>query len=344
MSPGRSPVRLVDIAREAGVSRVAVGHVLNGSGGKHVRIADDTREKILKIARRMNYRPNLAAQQLRGARSQMIGVVLDTVNTPVMYNRLAAIESEASRRGYRLMIGQVHSEPSGLITYLDDFAARGVDGVLCLLDLMRSYREELRQTLAGRPNLVMHGKPLIEGGSCIRVDTTDAIYQAAGHLIDRGRNRVAMLLWNEEDALCEARRQGYANAHRSRNRDVEASLVWSAESPTATPDPQTIDRCIDVLVNERRADAIIAPNDVWAVRLMKRMKAQGVRVPDDVAMIGYDNLDIAEVIEPGLTSIDQSHAAYASAAIDLLGRMVEEHEAVAETVTIQPLLIVREST
>lgn len=342
MSTKPTRARLIDVAREAGVSRVAAGSVLNGSGGESVRVGEATRKRVLEIARRLNYRPNLAAQQLRGAASRVFGVILDTVNTPVMYNRLAAIEREASRRGYRLMVGQAHNEPSGLAAYLDDFEARGVDGVLCLLDLMRTYRHQLRETLEGHPHLIMHGRPILDGQSCVRVDTEDAIYQVTGHLIDRGRQRVALVIWNEEDALSYARRAGFDAAHRSRGRDSDEPMIFNADSDTPDPSPKIVDTCIDALIGKRSADAVIAPNDVWAVRLMKQMKRRGIRVPDDVAMVGYDNLDIAEVIEPGLTSIDQNHDAYADAALDLLE--ASGRRSVSEVITIRPQLVVREST
>lgn len=346
MTEPTGPARLSDIAQAAGVSRVAVGRVLNGSGGDHVRVSEATREKILTIARRMNYRPNLMAQQLRGVRSQLFGVILDTVNAPVMYSRLSALEQEANRRGYRLMIGQVHSDPTGIDAYLDDFESRGVEGVICLLDLMRDYRRSLDPSLTGRRNIVMHGQPLRADGMCVRVDTADGAFQATGHLLDRRRRRVGMLLWNEEDALCDLRRDGYHAAHRSRGVDVDKQLIFSADCPTADPTDAVIDRAIDTLINKRGAEAIVAPNDVWAVRLIKRLKARDLRVPEDVAMVGYDNLDIAEAVEPELTSIDQQHAQYAAAALDLLCEIAggAERPPAGRTVTIKPLLIVRHSS
>ncbi|QNN22505.1 LacI family transcriptional regulator [Planctomycetales bacterium ZRK34] len=346
MTDTKGPARLSDIAKAAGVSRVAVGRVLNGSGGDHVRVSEATREKILTIARRMNYRPNLMAQQLRGVRSQLFGVILDTVNAPVMYSRLSALEQEAGRRGYRLMIGQVHSDPTGIDAYLDDFESRGVEGVICLLDLMRGYRSSLDPSLAHRRNIVMHGQPLRPGGMCVRVDTADGVFQATGHLLDRQRSRVGMLLWNEEDALCDLRREGYQAACQSRGIEVDDELIYNADCQTADPTDDVIERAIDVLVDERGAEAIVAPNDVWAVRLIKRLGARGRRVPDEVAIVGYDNLDIAEAVEPELTSIDQQHTQYAAAALDLLCETAGggQKSTSGRTVTIKPLLRVRRSS
>src|SRR5687767_11001013 len=106
--PSRSaPARLVDVAARAGVSRVTAAQVLNGSGGRTVRVGEETRQRVLEVARHLGYTPNRIAQQLRGVRSRMLGVILDTVNMPVMYARLSALEEKARSRGYRLIIGQV---------------------------------------------------------------------------------------------------------------------------------------------------------------------------------------------------------------------------------------------
>lgn len=341
------PARLVDIAKAAGVSRVTVGQVLNQSGGESVRVGEKTRERVLDIARRMNYRPNRVAQQLRGIRSRMLGVILDTINIPVMYNRLAQLEREATRRGYRLTIGQVHHDPAGIAEYLDDFEGRGVEGIIFLFDLMRGYSEELEPIFQGHENIVFHNRPIDENATCVRVDTADAIRQCVAHLAETGRRRIGMALWNMADELMLRRREGYEAEHAVRGMTVEPGLIWSAESESEAPTPQAIDAAIDTLVVQQRADAVIASNDNWAVRLIQQLKQRRFRVPDDVAVIGYDNLDIATVIEPSLTTIDQQHEAYARAAIDLLIRLIEREDNLPleqREVTIKPRLVVREST
>jgi len=142
------------------------------------------------------------------------------------------------------------------------------------------------------------------------------------------------------------RRAGYAAELAARGHRVEESLIWSAEAAGGLPDPATLDRAIDELIGSQQSDAIIAADDVWAVRLIQRLKARGYRVPDDVAVVGYDNLDLATVIEPALTTVDQQHVLYAEAAIDLLVKVTNDEPVapVDRVRTIRPQLIVREST
>ncbi|NUQ62506.1 MAG: LacI family DNA-binding transcriptional regulator [Pirellulales bacterium] len=341
-----APSRLIDVAHEAGVSRMAAAHVLNGTGGSTVRVSEATRQRVLEIARRLHYRPNRIAQQLRGARSRMLGVIYDTWNLPVMSARLAALEQEASRRQYRLMIGQVRRDPAGIREYLDDFEGRGVEGIICLFDLMRGYDRQLRPLFHPGLRVVFYGKPILDDAGCVRVDTADGVRQAVAHLLDRGRKRPALVMWNAADEKSALRREGYRDEMKGRGLPVDRKLMWSAGSRSGTPSQDVLDRAIETLVRERRADALIADDDVWAVRLIQRLKDRGCRVPDDVAVVGYDNLELATVIDPPLTTMDQDHDACARAMLGLLLEMVEQDgkPLARREITIKPKLIVRKST
>ncbi|NLY01924.1 MAG: LacI family transcriptional regulator [Rhodopirellula sp.] len=325
---------------------MAAAHVLNGTGGSTVRVSEATRRRVIEIARRLHYRPNRIAQQLRGARSQMLGVIFDTWNLPVMSARLAAMEQEASRRQYRLMIGQVRRDPAGIQEYLDDFQGRGVEGIICLFDLMRGYDRQLRPLFRPGMRVVFYGKRILDDAGCVRVDTGDGVRQAASHLLDRGRTRPALVMWNVADEKSALRRDGYRAEMTRRGLLVDRQLIWSAGSRSGTPSQKVLDRAIETLVVQRRADALIADDDVWAVRLIQRLKDRGYRVPDDVAVIGYDNLELATVIDPPLTTIDQDHQACVRAMLGLLLEMVEAGGRLPERreITIQPKLIVRKST
>ena len=341
----RDPVRLIDVAKRAGVSRVTVSHVLHGVGA-NVRVSKATRERVKRVARQLNYKPNRSAQQLRGARSKILGVIVDTWAMPVMSNRLSALEQEATRRGYRLIIGQARSDPDRVREYLDDFEGRGVEGVLCLVDLMRGYEKKLRPLFDPRTHLVFHGKPIIQGAACVSVDTVDGVRQSLAHVLDRGRQRPSLVLWNLADERSHLRRQGYRAELATRGLSVDERLIWSAQSESGIPSLDVLDRVIDTLVVRCGADALIGDDDVWAVRLIQRLKDRGFRVPADVAVVGYDNLDLAAVIDPTLTTVDQNHPAYAQAALDLAMKMNEDDKLPRSqrTVIIQPRLIVRDST
>lgn len=345
MPTRKRKVRLVDIAEKAGVSRAAVGHILNHSGMNNVRVSEETRERVLKIAKELDYRPNRAAQQLRGLPTGMLGVILDTVNLAVFSARLAAIEAEAHTRGYRLVIGQVHHDPYETQRYLDDFTDRGMDVVLCMFDVMQDIRPLLQDVFRGNSRVVLHAAPLFDNQPCVRVDTVSAINQLVDHLVERNRKRIGLQLWSQTDSLMELRQQAWRSAVERHGLPADDSLVWVNPEPFQKPSREAIQQCIQKLVIEGKADAIVASNDEWAVRLIQGLRRNGYEVPQDVAVTGYDNLDIADVIEPGLTTIDQCHEDYAKAALDLAEALIEGTlEAPNRIRVIKPRLVVRDST
>lgn len=346
MAAGNRKVRLVDIATQAGVSRAAVGHILNNSGQDNVRVSEATREKVLKIAEQLDYRPNRAAQQLRGMPTKMLGVILDTVNLAVFSARLAAIEAEAHSRGYRLVIGQVHHDPDEIKAYLDDFADHGIDCILCLFDVMQdAIRPKLKAVFRGRDNIILHSAPILKTQPCVRVETSSAIEQLVDHLAGRGRQRIGIQLWSESDALMSIRQEAWKENVKRHKLPTTSKLVWTNPERKQKPTREAIDQCIEQLVTKNNADAIIASNDEWAVRIVQGLQRHGYKVPQDVAVTGYDNLDVATVLEPALTTIDQCHTDYAAAVLDLVEETMQGTLTPAKRIrVIRPELVVRESS
>lgn len=334
---------LADVARAAGVSRTTAAKVLLGTGGDHVRVSESTTLNVSRAATQLHYRPNRAAQRLAGAQTKTFGVLMDTVNATVMNDRLAAIEREASRRGYRLLIGQLHNRVSVLGDYLSDFDSRGVDAIFCLFDLTVERNTRLLPVTGSRGDIVYHGMPLVPDGYCVRVDTANAVSRLVGHLLETGKKRIGIELSNLNDRLIVVRREAYVQALTSHGVTVEDSLIWTAEAGPGPASSAQADEAVEALVGRGAADAIIATNDLWAVRLIQALKRRHVDVPGEVAVTGYDNLELSTVIDPALTTIDQDHAAYAQAALDLLMRAAAGDRS-GETITIEPQLIIREST
>lgn len=335
---------LSDIARAAAVSRSAAARVLLGTGGDHVRVSPATRARIETEARRLQYAPNRQAQQLRGVTSKTFGVILDSLNVPVMSQRLFALESVAGRRGYRLLVGRTQGQTDALREYVADFTGRDVEAILCLFDLSPGRDERAKTGLGKFRKVVFHGRPAWRGGYCIRVDTEAAINDCVDHLILRGKKTPALSLWNcASDELMELRRSAFT---RRIARHGGKGFVWDAASEGSNPSPDVLDRGIEFMVKQCRSDAILASNDIWATRFILQLQKNGLRIPEDVAVIGYDNLDIASVVSPALTTIDQCHEEYAMTALELLldvaaGRRIAIGQRIR---TITPRLFVREST
>lgn len=333
-------VRLVDVARKAGVSRPAVARVLLGTGAGRVRVSKDTEAHVRRIAEAMQYRPNRAAQQLKGVKSGMIGVLLDTDNRAVMGDRLMAIERAAASRGMRLLVGWVQGDEDRLAHYCSDFKDRCVDGMIMLFDVTARHDRRLRRLIPSQSNVVYHGRPLRKGDKCVRVDTYLGVKMMVEHLLKQGHRRIGIELFNPNDRLMQLRREAYRDAMARAGMSIRTGLIWEGEGAGADPQPHHLEEAIRQLCVRGQIDALIASNDIWAVRFIQQLNQRGWRVPADLAVSGYDNLDISTVIIPHVTTIDQQHEAYAREALALL--LDGEHGDPLRV--IEPKLIIRDST
>lgn len=345
MKHGSERVRLVDIAAQAGVSATVVSAVLRGGSTGTVRAGREATERVRNIAKRLNYRPNLAAQLLKGRPSDVIAVLIGAASTAANHERLAALEQAAYERGRRLMVGHFHDDPERTSKYIEDFLSRGIDALICFHNPAPNFDARGRGLLRGLRGVVFQTQRLIPGACCVDVDRAAGVRQAISHLVERGRKRIALVLNSspEQDSLMEDRRRGYVAGLEAAAREVGARLIWCG-SGIFPPTAALLQAGADALTGAY-ADAVIASNDVWAMGLMKMLRRDGRRVPEDIAVIGFDNLPAAELFDPALTSIDQNNKGFAEAALTLLTQVLERPDwpRKLRSVTVQPRLVVRES-
>jgi LacI family transcriptional regulator len=345
MTQKRKKIKMADVAREAGVSLTTVGQVLLKSGGKNVRVSPKTAERILAIATKLNYTPNQTARQLAGKKSNIIGVLIDPVASPQSTNRLAEIEALIHQRGFRLMIGHPMNDPGQTAKYVEDFLARGVEGVICIHHAYPGREKLVPIEVQKLPNVVFIKKPAIDDSCYIDIDETDGTKQIVEHLRKRGAKRIAIALTDDRWPGNRQRLLGYREALGD-----EGKLIWTAIDRMQINDLHHIsaedaDIIIDDLVRIKEVDAIITMNDYWAARIIVCLQKQGFKVPDDVKVVGYDNLDIGTYIEPNITTLDQKQRLSARLAIEMLFKLISgEITKKEKSVIIKPQLLIRQSS
>lgn len=348
-TPPSKRTRMIDIAREAGVSVATVGHVLGGSGGKNVRVGPATQAKVQEIAKELNYRPNQSAQQLAGKKSNVIAVAYDPQSSPFIQRIFAEMEGFASSLGYRLLVGNPTFEKDKMADFIDELMARGVDGMLCL---HHGHREpEFFPTHALRlGNVVFLGKPPISGASYVTWDDTDGTRRLVRHLFENGRKRPALLIADEVWRGTRQRKEGYLSELQAAGISSRDALVWVG-GDRVRPDPQMIDDAmadaiLDEVVLAGKADSLLCQTDYWAAVLVRRLKARGLRVPEDVAVVSYDNFEFAEFLDPQLTTLDPQASKIAKAAVNMLHDMImgKADKDLQQSIVVQPRLAVRKSS
>jgi DNA-binding LacI/PurR family transcriptional regulator len=358
VSRGSALATLADVAELAGVSRWVAGRVLNGGDGNS-RYSEKSRQRVLRAARQLNYHPNHAARLLSGKRSRTFGLMVASAGDPLRSFLVQYLDVEAVKIGCQTLIcntiGNPAVGPDQFQRYIDQFARRGVDGVFCAVH--HWWPGDRRELLRRFPRTVFYEDPGLPGACCVAVDREEAVRLAVRHLIEQGRRRIGLAVMTLSRPTHTARLRGYQSELASQGRAVDERLIFDAESfglafahcnerSAKWEFPMDVmDRVIDVLVRDAAADAIVAHDDFWAAALVKRMRARGIPVPRDVAVVGYLNHYLADWIDPALTTIDLCHETAARAMVSMLETMITsgplpEGERV---VKVKPRLIVRDS-
>ncbi len=352
-------IRLVDVAKAAGVSRWSAGYVLNGGVGRS-RVSGRTAIRIREVAKEMNYRPHYAARQLRGKRSRTLGVLVASAGDPLRSFLVQFLDAEAVNVGCRTFIantiGNPNVGPDQFDFHVEEFTRRGVDGVLCAVH--HWFHGDRQALLERHPNTVFYEDPGIRGAAYVTVSREEAVRIAVRHLISRGRRRIGLAVMDLSRPTGEARRRGYERELTAHDLSTQQGLVFNGKSfglAYAKCNEETgrwefphalMDQVIEALVVEQKADAIVAHDDFWAAAIMRRLHAQGIHVPQDIAVVGYLNHYLADWVDPPLTTVDLEHRTAAQRMIDMVEKMITgETLTDAERVgVVQPKLIVRDSS
>jgi DNA-binding LacI/PurR family transcriptional regulator len=346
-------VTLKDIALHAKVSEVAAGRVLLGSGKNSVRVGAQTADRIRQIADQLGYQPNRVAQQLAGKRSKVVGVIIDSYAPQIDFVAMSEMERQTAKRGYRFMVGQSHGELDRIEAYSMDFLQRGIEGIICISHQYPATASKISDILGKLKNVVYIYRPsVLDENTCfVDIDIAEGIYQAFEYLVQKGRKRIAFLPIHLESATLTSRYEGYMRALSGHNGyepiicklndlGLEGNLDDFNE-----PKQEIINLAVKKLVEEHHADAILATNDIMGCRVIKAIHQRGLKVPDDVAVIGFDNLQIGTISDPELTTIDQQSKDLSHAAIDMLIDLIEGKDLSRDQrqIVIKPKLVIRDS-
>jgi len=298
-----------DVARAAGVSASTVSRALSNPE----MVSDATRELVQRTAQRLGYRPNPAARRLITGRTQNIGIVLPDLGNPVFPSIVKGIRSRARESGYCVLLSDSDEEPSGEPALVRTLASQ-VDGVVLCSPRMNT--EELR-SMAGLLPLVVVQRT-VDRIPAVVFDDTDGIQQAVSHLHALGHRRIA---WGAgpEHAYSQERR---TRAIREATQQLGMELLEVGRfAPRFSSGLMVAD-----LVLSAQATGVVAYNDLMALGILHRLHARGVAVPQEISVIGYDDIPFAGMVHPALTTVALTTERAGRVAVDLLVNLVESGE------------------
>ena len=314
---------------------------LLGTGAGRIRVGKEKAELIKQIAEEMNFQPDNSAQMLAGKNSKIVGVLIDSYAPQVRFKTLSVAEEILAKEGFRLMIGQTHNNYDNFKSYIADFASRRVDAIICFAHDYPNF--DISKDFAGFKNVIFVGRPKLENTNFVEVDIKKGIEKLIEHLSATGRKKIG--LWSLTTGSINGlmREQGYQEGIKACGMPFDVELIsYCFSNP---PQEEDCKHVIDYLIRQKKVDAIIANNDVWAIKLMKGLKKNGYRIPEDIAVAGFDNIDMAELCEPELTSVDQNSNSQGKIIAEIILNMIKnKKEVISQQILIEPELVVREST
>lgn len=292
---------LKDLARELGVSIATVSRALRNSP----EIGKEMRDKVKELAKRMNYRPNPFAQSLRHEAPKIIGVVMPNLVTHHYAAALDGIEEEARREGYSVISANSHEDFATETTVIDNFIRLHVEGIIAGLAQNTtdySHFEEIADM--GIP-LVFFGRTcLTDRFSSVTANGDEAAQLATQHLIDTGSRRIAFIGGPNHLDMVKRRKHGYLEALRESRIAIDRDMVVCDRIDYDV----ALNSATELLSRPDRPDAILAFNDIITFAAFTAIKRLGLRIPDDVALIGFTDDKHAAYVTPRMSVIeDQSH-------------------------------------
>lgn len=330
---GRS-VGVREVAATAGVSLGTVSNVLNNPD----RVVPKTRERVERAMRELGFVPSRAAGQLRSRRSELIGVVVPDVGNPFWASVLRGIETVADGAGLTMVVGSTRQDPARQRHVLRVLESQGVDGLVIAPIVERA--EDWAAFEDRRFGVVtLERQAAGSSGAWVSLDNVEGARQAMGHLVDQGHRRIALVNGPTSVSWCAERREGAVQALTERGLRASDVVVDVVVGDLTVEEGA---RAVEPLLDAGLVSAVMCVNDMLALGALLAMQRRGTRVPQDVALVGYDDADFAPALNPPLTTVHQPAFEMGTAAAGLLVRADER--APGEHIAFEPRLVVRGSS
>lgn len=327
-----------DVAKKAGVSSATVSAVLN----KNKFVSKDLKVKVQKAIIDLNYEINSIARSLKSNRSYTIGVIIGNVLS-YFYSVIArSIEQNAKKYGYSIILCNGDDNPEEELKYLKVLKSNRVDGII--LTPTGKNSKYIKQIIETGSKIVLIDR-LIDGVECdtVLIDNVNSAYNAVKHLIENGYRRIALINGFIDRTTGKGRMEGYLKALDEygipRNNDLIKIGTFKEESG--------IQLSRELLEHVNKPDAIFSANIDITLGLWKTVKEMGLKIPEDIAIVGFDDSQWATIVEPPLTCVNQPTSKFGKEAVDLLVKKIEKNNNknnIPKIITLETSLSIRGSS
>ncbi len=320
-----------DVAQIAGVSTATVSRVLANSS----RVKEETRKRVLDAVERLNYRPNLIARSLRAQKSSKIGLVVSDIRNPFFTAIGRAVEDAAYEQGYSVLMCNTDENPEKEELYLNLMHDENVAGVIFSPTLQ--FGAKFSTFNSNIPFVIIDRVVNTKQADMVLLDNVSAGYDLTRHLIENGYCKVAGL-FGDASTTAPERKQGWLEALHERQLKPFAEYVIPPRIK------QGYDATLALLDKPERPDAIFTSNSLLTAGAFQAIRDRKLKVPNDAALVGFDETTWAELVDPPITLIAQPTEEIGRTATELLFQRIEEPNRSQKTVILKGTLIARGSS
>ena len=329
-----SPVTLKTIAERVGLSKGTCSAVLNESAASR-SVPRHTQERIRSAARELNYRPSFYARNLAVKRTYMIGVVAQEIGDFYGSLVISGIERYLRQKNFFYLTVAHRHDPNLLETYSHILIDRGVEGLI-------TVDTSINQPLP-LPTVAIAGHRRVEGVTNVVLDHRRAARLALNHLTELGHKEIAFMKGSPFSSDSEDRWKSICEVAKEIGIPMRAELIVQLEGDDPTPQ-LGYPFAKKLLSRKRPFSALFAYNDISAIGSMRAFQEAGLRVPEDVSVVGFDDIQIAQHNSPSLTTVRQPLQEMGETAARILLNRIDDREAYVPEIRIEPELVVRNST
>ncbi|MCX2680251.1 LacI family DNA-binding transcriptional regulator [Galbibacter sp. EGI 63066] len=336
----KKEITIYDLARELNYSPSTISRALND----HKSISKKTIKKIKETAQEMGYRPNTLAAGLRNNKSKTIGISISRINRPFMSSLISGIEEEARKSGYNVIISQSHDKYENEVNNTKALYDSRISGLIVSLSMETIKLDHFKQFMKqGIPVVFVDRAPHGLNSYKVVIDNYTAGYNATKHLIEQGCTRIAHFAGAQHRNIYEGRKKGYLDALKEHEIEIDDELIIHFKTLSFEEGEKATKKLLKL---PSPPDGIFSANDTAAVSAVMTAKKQGVKIPEELAVIGFNDDPIASIVEPSLSTV--SHPAEKMGRISakrILNHSDKTHdEGISEVTVLHTDIIVRDSS
>lgn len=331
-------ITIVDVANKAGVSKTTVSRIINGN---YANATEETIERVRKVIEELDYRPNSLAKGLKQVRTNVIGIILSNLLNPFWVRVLEGVEDTCRSKGYSLMICNSNDDPLIEEEHIRSFRLRQVDGIII---------NPTAQNFSLFQNMMDSGYPLVTINRKIMELNVDSVVMnnvrgariAIEHLLSQGRKKIAMIVYPPHGITPRIERiEGYKQALLKHGITLDEAMIHMVDERKG----EAKKKVQQLLSSDERPDALFSTNNMMSLEILEGIKETGLNIPEQIALVGYDETVWSKHLNPPLTTVNQPALEMGQAATERLIQLIESKEKLEVRVTVlEPELIIRESS